>query len=126
MKTASLKKILLTFANALKVDYITSEGAESGFYWRKWKSGTIEAWGIKTFSSTAGTAWGNMYYYNFSVAIPSGIFPEKPIRGYATSTGDLQWMVAGVYIASATSCTVRLAKPVSSSQAGGVYIYLYY
>ena len=126
MKTASLKKILLTFANALKVDYIASEGAASGFYWRKWKSGTIEAWGIKSFNATAGTAWGNMYYYNFSVDIPSGIFPEKPIRAYATSTSGLQWMVAGVYIASTTSCTVRLAKPVSSSQDGGVYIYLYY
>ena len=125
MKTASLKKILLTFANALKVDYITSEGAASGFYWRKWKSGTVEAWGIKSFNATVGTAWGNMYYYDFTIAIPSGIFPAAPIRGIASGT-NFQWMPTGVSIASATSCSVRMVKPVSSAQNGGVYIYLYY
>ena len=80
-----------------------------------------------TFSSTAGTAWSSgMYYYNATVSIPSGIFPAKPLRAFATSSGDLQWMVAGIYITSATSVTVRLVKPVSSSQSGGVYIYLWY
>lgn len=111
-------------ANVADADYITSTGAESGFYWRKWNSETVEAWGIKSFNATAGTAWGNMYYYDFSITIPSGIFSASPLRGIA-SCNNLQWIVAGISIISATSVKVRLVKPVSSSQAGGVYIYLY-
>ena len=107
--------------------HVTETGSGSGWYWRKWSNGSVEAWGSYTFSSTAGTAWSSgMYYYNAIVSIPSGIFPAKPLRAFATSSGDLQWMVAGIYITSATSVTVRLVKPVSSSQPGGVYIYLWY
>ena len=105
-------------------DYVTSHSADSGFYYRKWNSGTVEAWGYKTFNATAGTAWGNMYYYDFSITIPSGIFSSEPLRGIASCT-NFQWIVAGVSIISATSVKVRMVKPVSSSQNGGVYIYLF-
>ena len=114
-------------ALASSIVHVTETGSGSGWYWRKWSNGSVEAWGSYTFSSTAGTAWSSgMYYYNATVSIPSGIFPAKPLRAFATSSGDLQWMVAGIYITSATSVTVRLVKPVSSSQSGGVYIYLWY
>lgn len=111
-------------ANVSDADYITSQSAASGWYYRKWKSGRVEAWGILTFSARAGSAWGSFYYSDIDVSIPSGIFSEAPIRAYATGS-NFQWWCLGVTISSATACKVRMVKPVSSSQAGGIYLYLF-
>lgn len=115
----------LTPSDLGEVDYIITQGASTGWYYRKWKSGRVEAWGIATFTARTGEAWGttHVYYYDFPVTIPAGIFTTAPLRGYASGT-NFQWMPVGVSIASTTSCSVRMIKPVSTSQNGGVYLYL--
>ena len=107
-----------------EADYITAQGSTSGWYYRKWNSGRVEAWGIVSFTARTGSAWGNLYYSDIDVTIPSGIFANTPLRAYATGS-NLQWWCLGVTISSATACRVRMVKPISSSQAGGMYLYLY-
>ena len=107
------------------VDFVTEEGAESGWYWRKWKSGKVEAWGTTSASATTGSSWGSLYYSDQSFAIPSGIFSSDPIRGYVSSRNN-QWWAVGISSMSASSVSFRMAKPTSSSQAISVCIYLLY
>ena len=111
--------------NTKMVDFVTEEGAESGWYWRKWKSGKVEAWGTTSASATTGSSWGNLYYSDQSFAIPSGIFSSDPIRGYVSSRNN-QWWAVGISSMSASSVSFRMAKPTSSSQAISVCIYLLY
>ena len=105
-------------------DFVTSEGATSGWYYRKWKSGRVEAWGTVSPSASSGTSWGNsIRYYDVSVTIPSGIFSTAPIRAYATMASN-QWWVVSVTSLTKTGCTVRLAKPTSSSQSATIHMYV--
>lgn len=109
--------------DALGYDYVVSESASNGWYWRKWNSGKVEAWGNKGLSAVAGTAWGSLYYHDGSVDIPSGIFSSAPIRAYATSS-NAQWMVVGVTSLTTTRVNLRLVKPVATAQAIAVHLYL--
>lgn len=120
----------LTINNNQLSDFVIEQNSATGtdnsaWYYRKWKSGRVEAWGKVSKASTAGTAWTSpIYYYDMSVNIPSGIFTAAPIRGYVT--GNIQWITGGINFdtITTTSVSVRLIKPASSSQAVSCCIYL--
>lgn len=119
-----LKELIKYMLAVLNIDYITAEGASSGWYYRKWKSGKVEAWGKHTPSATAGSLWSNgIYYYDTSFSIPAGIFSDAPIRAYGTSNTS-QWWLGGISAVSTTSVSYRALKPVASSQSISFSFYL--
>lgn len=58
----------------------TSMGSNGTWYWRKWASGTAEAWGCRNFGSAAvNTAWGNLYRSAiFTQDLPYNVFIRTP------------------------------------------------
>lgn len=105
-------------------DYVIEEGTQSSWEYRKWNSGKVEAWRKISNSAAAGSVWVSpLYYRDLTVSIPSGLFSSAP-DVKATSTNN-QWWVSYANATTATSLTYRLVKPVSSSQASGVSLYLY-
>lgn len=43
-------------------DYVVEQGSNANGTWRKWADGTLECWGMKTFTSVAiTTSWGSNY-----------------------------------------------------------------
>ena len=105
-------------------DYVTEYGSNGGWYFRKWYSGRVEAWGfVSTSSSVTGTTWGSMYYYDLAVTIPSGIFETAPIRAYATSR-NLQWTPGGFSGITTTGFTIRFLRPSSTAQLIQASVYL--
>lgn len=116
-----------TLANKLDAsalaDYVIEEGTQSNWEYRKWNSGKVEAWRTITNSAAAGSVWVSpMYYRDLTVSIPSGLFTSAP-KVQCTSTHN-QWWVSYANCTSATSLAYRIVKPVSTSQASGVNIYL--
>lgn len=58
----------------------TSMGSNGTWYWRKWNSGTAEAWGCRNFGNMAvTTAWGNLYRSAvFTQNLPDNVFIRTP------------------------------------------------
>ena len=66
-------------------DYVIEAGSDSmgsngTWYWRKWASGTAEAWGCRNFGNMAiTTAWGNLYRSAiFTQDLPYNVFIRTP------------------------------------------------
>lgn len=57
-----LKALLGKILDALKVDYIIEEGANTYGTYRKWNSGVLEQWGQITTSASNGTASSNIQF----------------------------------------------------------------
>ena len=62
-------------------DFVIESGTEAmgsngTWYWRKWKSGRADCYGIRNYGNTAvSTAWGNLYRSAiFTQTLPSGLF----------------------------------------------------
>lgn len=63
-----LKALLVKILDALKVDYVVEEGTNTGWEYRKWNSGKLEAWyKANNLTVYADNAFGNaMYYHTYS------------------------------------------------------------
>lgn len=66
-------------------DYVIEEGVEAmgtngTWYWRKWKSGRADCYGVRNYGNMAvTTAWGGLYRSeSFSQSLPSGLFIDTP------------------------------------------------
>ena len=66
-------------------DYVIETGSEAmgsngTWYWRKWASGTAEAWGCRNFGNMAvTTTWGNLYRSAiFTQDLPNNVFIRTP------------------------------------------------
>lgn len=57
-----LKALLSKILDALKVDYVVEEGANTYGTYRKWNSGVLEQWGQITTSASSGTASSNIQF----------------------------------------------------------------
>lgn len=67
------------------VDFVIEEGTEAmgtngTWYWRKWKSGRAECYGVRNYGNMAvSTAWGGLYRSeSFSQSLPYGLFIATP------------------------------------------------
>lgn len=71
----------LTLDNSTMVDFVTTKGKSGNWYYEKYKSGKVEAWGTAT-TGTLTMSGSNRVYVaqNVSItnAIPSGIFSSTP------------------------------------------------
>ena len=102
---------------------ISNSGTSSGWEWRKWSDGRVEAW-VKDYqlASLTPNVWVSpIRYRDTTITIPSGIFSTAPMVN-VTST-DNQW---GVFSANATSTTnidVRFITAASAASAPEVNVY---
>lgn len=99
-------------------DYIIEEGTKSGsasgpfsdtvtWYYRKWKSGKVEAWGVAQGSCAINNSDGGGYRTAWlTVSIPSGIFSSQPrvwCNAYNAATTSAIGSVVGGSAPSSTS-----------------------
>lgn len=71
-------------------DFITEEGTEGIWTYRKWNSGLAECWGTLEETITGWTAWGTLYEGTASIhtaTYPSGLFTSVP-NFWANSKGN--------------------------------------
>ena len=118
-------KILLTkILTALKVDYIVEQGIDSGWKYRKWNSGKVEAWYSYVGGSANYAVWVSpVRYRDITITIPSGIFTEKPSVVVATSDSNQLW-VALCAATSETSISARFATVASAAITTTVSMYV--
>ena len=93
-----------------------TKGTNNEWKYRKWKSGKVEAWFEGSVSVSSTTARGNVYKSTPSaLAIPSGIFSETPrlIIGNNANTDNV--IAINGAATSATSISMTVWRPVSSS-----------
>jgi len=67
------------------VDFVIETGTEAmgtngTWYWRKWKSGRADCYGVRNYGNMAvTTAWGGLYRSeSFNQSLPSGLFIDTP------------------------------------------------
>lgn len=84
-------------------DYVTEQGANSFWTWRKWASGVAELWGVfGTDKLQISTAWGSAYYgswmdsaQNIAARKYPFAFSETPSVTAAYSGGDKDaWLIS--------------------------------
>lgn len=71
-------------------DYITEEGTEGIWTWRKWASGVAECWGTMTQNITSWSQWGTLYEgiaSTHTATYPNGLFTSTP-DFWANSKGN--------------------------------------
>ena len=113
------------FGGTQMKDFATDQGTSSSWYYRKWKSGKIEAWTTYNAGSQTPSQWVTGWYYkDVNVAIPSGIFSATPTHVQATNVGsDYQYSVFTACPTSSTSIKVRVVKPNSGGATPVLSIY---
>lgn len=102
-----------------EVDYITVKGTNGDWYYEKYTSGKVEAWGTVQKSSITYSASGNLYRStDLAIAIPSGIFSETPTFVKAFIHGS-NTVIVGVMATpvSSTSLNAQIWKVNSTSNA---------
>ena len=86
------------------VDYITSKGTNTGWYYEKWASGKITALYSGSVSYGSMSASGQLYRStNNAVTIPSGIFASTPNRTEITINNASTVVVCATAVASSTT-----------------------
>jgi hypothetical protein len=118
----TIKAGKLNINDSEMTDFVIANGTSGSWYYRKWKSGKVEAWASISWTSQTPTQWvTNLYYKDLNTTIPSGIFSAVPSHVTATTTGsdnNLQWAVYStqIYNTSGTySITVRFTRPNSTA-----------
>lgn len=102
-----------------EVDYITVKGTNGDWYYEKYSSGKVEAWGTATKSSLTYTASGNLYRStDISIAIPSGIFSNTPtfVETFLHTSSTVMVSVMATPVSS-TSINAMIWKTNSTSNA---------
>lgn len=125
----SIKQILTRILNELaNRDYITEQGTDGIWTYRKWKSGVSECWGTMTQSITSWSAWGNLYEGIASIqteTYPNGLFISTP-DFWASHKGSVIGCFVEVYgQGSATTTPQVYAVRPTTSQTPTVYFSLY-
>ena len=108
----------------LKKDYIIDKGTTSGWVWRKWNSGKIEAWYRYSGSSVIFDVLSSpIRYKNITLSIPSGIFTTTPYA--VANSASVSIFGAAVVPTSATSADMRFFTTRADSIVPTVYIYAF-
>lgn len=112
----------ITQSEAKYVDWIAATGTTDGWSWRRWNSGTVEAWTVR--SVTVGTAapYGSaLEAAEGSVTLPVSVQAGAALT--ATVSDSSPAVVCAVRQTGATVATVSIAAPTVSA-AYTVSIYL--
>lgn len=103
--------------------FVTEEGTNGAWHFRKWSNGTTEAWSSVTGAAQAGRVWtAPIYYYDLTVTFPTGLFSAAP-NNIQLANNNAQWVPLGANAVTASGFNVRLIKPTTSAQAIAFFIY---
>ena len=109
-------------------DYIVEKGKSGNWYYEKWNSGKVEAWGHATSGTLSMAASGNLYRdTNVSVSIPSGIFPAAPTETtvFFQYSNAISVAVSG-NATSATAIACQIWKTSNNSAAVSLHFHCVY
>lgn len=111
-------------------DYVTETGDSSGWRYRKWKNGWVEAWCYYSVGSVAITTsspgYGGYRSAEISITIPSGIFPGTPGCQVQKAQAQGGW-IAHATGRSATQIVVMYGSGTSQTITDQyVYVYAYW
>lgn len=119
-------KVLLTMIlDALKTDYIVEQGTNGIWTYRKWNSGVVECWGLKTQTITSTSGGGPFSGYCFafsSTSFPTSLFNEKPVVSVTGKVGSNYNCVSYVSVSS-SSISIELQANVSGSRSCEAHIH---
>lgn len=124
----SLKKVLQTLAERLKIDYIVEQGTSDIWTYRKWASGILEQWGTVTINGS-WSAWdGNIYVLNGSTTNYAVPFhnSQRPVvnLGYKTPLTGKASAWVGIYSSANELTAVRPAVYRPSAGTDGIDYYI--
>lgn len=119
--------------NGVDMPYIVEKGTKTGgWYYEKWSTGKIEAWGTNIATGTATvTRVSSMLYraYNINIAIPSGIFDSTPTAAIVTPNyGSAQVAIvsAMAICSSKTALKVQIWKNGNNSDSVNLNFHVVY
>ena len=96
------------------MDFVIENGSDTGsdgtWYYQKWASGKLEAWGRFAFANPNWTAWGAQYTAEYDL-IYLGLNLVSTPYVFVTTSGGVYGSVVGVKGATSALCTVALARP---------------
>lgn len=125
LNTKKLILKILNSLNILSVNYITEEGTDNNWKYRKWNNGRCEAWNstldLGTLSPTTWVA--PIRYVDANVAMPT-LFIAEPEPVVVATSQTPQWWVVRCDVQS-PKLAIRLATVASSSQRAIIEIYMF-
>lgn len=115
-KTASEK-----FAE-LNSNYIIEEGSNDNGHWRKWSNGTLDMWGIYSFSSaTINQAVGAIYYSNaYLITLPFPSLSRVTGISYSVISSGSCWATGASNGDHINNLGWRLESGIQYSASGGL------
>jgi hypothetical protein len=118
----------LTVGGSAVPDYVIEHGVTEKWRYRKWKSGTVEAWHMVSSVRVEGNA-----ILELDVAVPNGIFPEAPgwiSTALCSSSTDPQMGLCNVMADSsghtATTLKLRLTNGDDDYRTPRIMVYAVY
>lgn len=99
------------------IDFVMEQGTVSGWNYRKWSSGVVEAWYSPTINVTTATPYGNGYYNGsiLTANLPSGLFIMPPSLTVSCMPNNAQ--IYNINIAAIG--TNNISYYISSFQSNG-------
>lgn len=107
-------------------DYVIDHGTSGNWYYRKWNSGRIEAWGDVSVTQSKTTAVGNIHRTTWSTTIPAAVgFTSAPTVNLSYNVDASVFFGLSGHATSATAISgygFRYSSSTSTS-ATGISIY---
>ena len=110
-------------------DRIIETGTNSGWYYEKYASGKVEAWGAESTGTLTLSASGNLYRANsVSISIPSGIFTATPTyaQAFAQYGSNAAFVSALASPSSSTALSCQIWKATNTTASVGLKIHVVY
>lgn len=109
-------------------DRIIETGTNTGWYYEKYASGKVEAWGTSNTGTLTMAASGNLYKASsVSVSIPSGIFTAAPSFVNVTGHfGNAAFVSASASIVSSTKLSCQIWKSTNATGAVNLKFHVVY
>ena len=109
-------------------DRIIETGTDGNWYYEKYASGKVEAWGTSNTGTLTMAASGNLYKASeVSVSIPSGIFTAAPSFVNVTAHfGNAVFVAASASIVSSTDLSCQVWKSTNATGAVNLKIHAVY
>ena len=123
----------VSFEGNTMADFVIETGTEAmgtngTWYWRKWKSGRADCYGLRNYGNMAiTTAWGSLFMSEvFTQSLPSGLFASAPQHidiAVNRAGSDSGWIIGSSTQAPTASATgaFRVCRAISAT-ASQLYI----
>lgn len=97
--------------------YVTDEGTDGIWTYRKWSDGIAECWGIQEVQSSAFASWGTGYYSTSysQPTFPANLFIETPTVSALNQSGADAYVTHSGAVTANTVGSVYLTRPSNSS-----------